>query len=150
VSGLNVTFSGWTQLEQRMKTLANSEATKVGQSANRAGAAALVKKLKATAPVGPTAEGAVQNRKRKSGAVVQEAHHKIKNWIKIKKTRASSSDTVQNSVHIAKGFHSNFMEFGSIHTPATHWMQNTIDASHQEIIDAMAKALDKGLIRRGA
>lgn len=150
MSGLNVTLHGFADLERRLKTLANAEATKAGQAAIRAGGAVARKKIEAAAPLSAVAEGHLQNRKRKSGAIVQEAHRKIVNWIKVKKTRSKSSTEVQVSVGATKAYQASFVEFGSIRNAPQPFMRTAFDQNHQAIIDAIAKVLEKQLIKRGA
>ena len=149
MSGLTVNLQGFASLEQRLRSLSGVEATRAAQAANRAGGVVLVKAVKAAAPIGPLAEGATVNRKRKSGKVVQEQHHKIINWIKVKKTRATTANTVQTSVGVVEGFHASMLEFGSIHTPATHWFRNAFEAAKPAVIDKMKEMLERQLIKRG-
>lgn len=146
--GLTFTMTGWSDLENRLKQLSSTDATKAGQSANRAAAAYMVKKIREAAPDGPSAEGSIRNRKRKSGTVVQEKHEKIKNHVRVRKGRANDANTVENLV-IVDPYHASYEEFGSIHNQATHFVEKTFDRESQAALDVMAKALNKGLIRRG-
>lgn len=149
MSAFTANLSGFRQLEARMASLSKAEATKAGQIANRAGASVLAKKIRDTAPDGPLAEGASVNRVRKGGQVVTETHHKIKNWIKIKKTKSDSTDKVQNSVYVAKGYHAAFVEFGSIHNAPNPFFRTAFEQNKQAIVDAMKRVLERQLIKRG-
>lgn len=140
---------GLADLNKRLSALPKDVATKLGQSANRAGAAVLAKKAKALAPVGPVAEGAEVTRKRKSGAVVKEKHHKIKNSIKVKKTKNVSQTRVQNTVTTGQAYQASFVEFGSIHNAPNPFMKNAFEQNKDEIVATMAAALVKGLTRKG-
>lgn len=84
----NFRTSGFAQLEQRLKQLSREDATKAGQSANRAGAAVLKKAVEKEAPVSNVAEGTKITRHTKGGKTREETHHKIKNNVKIKKSKA--------------------------------------------------------------
>lgn len=144
----NFRTSGFAQLEQRLKQLSREDATKAGQSANRAGAAVLKKAVEKEAPVSNVAEGTKITRHTKGGKTREETHHKIKNNVKIKKSKAPGG-RVENLVHIAQGYHASMVEFGSIHNQPNPFMLRALESNKDEIIAAIAKALNKGLIKRG-
>ena len=148
---MSFTFSasGFQQLERRLQALSREDATKAGQSANRAGAAVLKKKIEETAPVSNVAEGATITRRNKDGSTRQETHHKISQNVKIKKVR-SGEGTVENLVFISKAYHATFVEFGSIHNAPTPFMLNALEGNKDDIIEAMRKSLNRNLVRRGA
>jgi HK97 gp10 family phage protein len=148
MNGLNFTTTGFADLERRLKLLATTEATRAGQTANRAASAYMAKKVKANAPDGPSSEGEIRNRKRKSGAVVQEKHNKIKNHVKVRKGRNADATKVENIVAI-NAYHAPMEEFGSVHNAPTHFMEITFDQESQNALDVMGKSLNKTLTRLG-
>lgn len=139
--------SGLADLERRMKALARDQATKVGQAANRAGTKKLADSIRAEAPEGPTPEGQLMNRKRKSGKVVQEPHKKIKNHVKIKKVRVSEG-SVENAVSIDV-VHAGMVEFGSIHNPADPFMTRGFEKAKDDAIEEVKKVIDRRLKEAG-
>lgn len=142
---------GLNALQRRLETLAKDEATKAGQSANRSGAAVLRKEVIKAAPNSPkTTEGETRNRHNKGGSTRQEVHNKIVNSIKVRKIKTSEPGAVKNAVTIVGAYHSVFVEFGSIHNTADPFMLRALDSSQQSIIDAISKALNKQLIKRGS
>jgi HK97 gp10 family phage protein len=145
---LTLDTRGFADLQKRLDKLAKEDATKAGQAANRAGATVLRKAVIRAAPDGPSPEGEVRTRRTKGGATRKEVHHKIKNWVRVKKTKSMSTTEVQNSVSIY-AYTATFVEFGSIHNAPNAFFQRAIDNSGQAIIDAMAKMLNRQLIRRG-
>lgn len=149
MSGMTFNLSGFKQLEQRLMSLSREDATKAGQSANRAGAAYAAKKIKAKAPVGPDAEGSKRTRTTKSGKTREEVHHKIVNSIKVKKVRTDRDGKVENAISTTAAYQASFVEFGSIHQPPNPFMRSTFEAEENAILDVMAKALAKNLLRRG-
>lgn len=146
---MSATLTGLADLERRVALLTSDLATKVGQSANRAGAKKYSDLLKAAVPVGPTPEGAVRLRRRKSGTVRREIHHKLRNSIRIKKIRSDHIHKVVNAVTVGKAYHAAFIEFGSIHNPPNPVMRKTLEDNQQAIIDEMAKVLNKRLVKAG-
>lgn len=141
-------MSGFKELERRLQTLAKEDATKAGQSANRAGAVVLKKRIEAEAPVSDVAEGATITRHNKDGSTRSETHHKIKNSIRIKKVRAEEG-RVENAVGTGQAYHSVFEEFGSIHNAPNPFMSRALEGGKDDMMAAIAKALNKQLIRRG-
>lgn len=140
-----VSTSGFAQLEARMKTLGDDVATKIGQSANRAGAAVIAKKVKADAPVGPDSEGSIRNRKRKSGKVVQEKHTKIVNNIRVKKVKAPAG-RVENAIVVGKdAYHASMVEFGSIHNAPNPFFRTAFALASEDAIAAVSKILERRL-----
>lgn len=148
---MSFTFStsGFQALERRLQQLSREDATKAGQSANRAGAVVLRKAVEAEAPVSNVAEGTVITRHNKNGSTRTETHEKIKNHVKVKKQRAAEG-RVENLVYISGAYHAVFVERGSIHNAPNPFMLKALEGHKDEIVAAMAKALNKGLIRRGA
>jgi HK97 gp10 family phage protein len=148
MSGLAVNLTGFSALNQRLTKMAREDATKTGQAANRAGAAAAAKAMMAAAPVGPDAEGSIRQRTRKGGKKVEEVHHKIVNSIKVRKVRSRTDGTVENKI-VAGTYIASLNEFGSIHNAPNPFMRRAFDASQQTIMDAIAKTLDKRLTKKG-
>ncbi len=146
-NGVNLT--GFTDMAKRLEKLAKEDATKAGIAANRAGATVLRKGVQKGAPDSPrTTEGEIRTRRTKGGGTRKEVHHKIKNWVRVKKTKGTSPTTVQNAVTIY-AYTATYVEFGSIHNAPDPFFKRAIDTSKQAIIDAMAKMLNKQLIKRG-
>jgi len=146
---VSVNLTGFADLQRRLERLSKEEATKAGQAANRAGAVVVRKAAIQEAPDSPkTTEGEVRTRHNKGGSTRREVHHKIKNWIKVKKTRSTSATEVQNTVAIF-AYQSLFVQFGSIHNAADPFFQRAVDNNKQSIIEAMAKVLNRQLVRRG-
>lgn len=144
---LKFDLKGFAELEARLSQLAANDATKAGQSANRAGAAYAAKKVRENAPVGPTPEGAKRTRLTKRGKV-EQPHKKLKNSVKVTKGRNSDPRTVENLVTI-NAKHAGWVELGSIHNEATHFVEKTFENEANNILEVMAAALEKGLKRRG-
>jgi HK97 gp10 family phage protein len=148
MSGFTANLSGFAQLQARLNQLSKEEATKAGQIANRAGAAVLRKKAMEGAPVSNVAEGTQITRHNKSGTTRVEKHRKIINWIKVKKTKSDSPTKVQNTVSVG-AYQASFVEHGSIHNAPNPFFRRAFEAHNQEIIDAMAKVLNRQLVKRG-
>lgn len=148
MTGFSANFTGFAQLQQRLEKLGKDEATKAGQIANRAGAAVIAKKAKAAVPISKIAEGASIKRHTKGGTTRTEKHRKIVNWIKVKKTKGDTATQVHNAVTVG-AYQAQFVEFGSIHNAPNPFLRQAFEANNQEIIDAMAKVLDRQLIKRG-
>lgn len=141
---------GLADLQRRLESLGQAEATKAGQIANRAGAAVLRKAVIAAAPNSPkTTEGEVRTRHNKGGSTRQEIHRKIVNHVRVKKVKAGQDGEVKNSVDVF-AYQATFVEFGSIHNSADPFMLRAYEASEDTIIEAMAKVLNKQLVKRGA
>lgn len=151
-SPLGVNLRGFSDLQRRLEALSKEEATKAGQTANRAGAAVLRKKVIATAPNSPkTTEGETRTRHNKGGTTRQETHGKIVNNVVVRKTKNSTPTQVNNAVSIkSAAYHASFVEFGSIHNTADPFMLRALEANEQSIMDAISKVLNKQLIKRGA
>lgn len=143
---------GLAALQKRLEQLSKEEATKAGQIANRAGAATLRKEVIKQAPNSPkTTEGEQRTRHNKGGTTRQEAHGKIVNHVKVKKTKSTDPTQVKNAVTIgSKAYHSSFVEFGSIRNTADPFMLRALQIAQQSIIDTIAKVLNKQLIKRNA
>jgi len=148
MSGMTVKLGGFAALEKRLNEISREHATKIGQSANRAGAVEILKQAKAQAPVGPTAEGAKSNRHRKGGSVVEEIHHKIANWLRVKKVRAPEG-RVESAVTVSKAYHAYWVEFGSVHNAPNPFMKRALDTAQQAAIDRIAAVLEKRLTKAG-
>jgi len=146
--GFTYSTSGFKQLEQRLNKLSREDATKAGQSASRAGAVVVQKAAIKEAPVSQVAEGKQITRHNKGGTTRQETHHKISKNIKVKKGKAPEG-RVENLVTVAKGYHASMVNFGSIHNQPNPFMLRALEASKDDYIAAVAKALNKALIRRG-
>lgn len=148
MSGFTANLQGFAQLQQRMNQLSKAEATKAGQIANRAGAAVIAKKAKASAPVSNVAEGAAITRNTKGGSTRTEKHRKIQNWIKVRKTKGDTPTQVHNAVSV-EAYQAQFVEFGSIRQAPNPFVRTAFESNNQEIIDAMAKVLNRQLVKRG-
>lgn len=148
MSGFTANLQGFSQLQRRMEQLSKVEATKAGQIANRAGAAVIAKKAKASAPSSNVAEGATITRNTKGGTTRTEKHHKIVNWIKVRKTKGDTPTQVHNAVSV-EAYQAQFVEFGSIHNSPNPFLRVAFESNNQEIIDAMAKVLTRQLVKRG-
>lgn len=148
MSGFTANLQGFAQLQQRMNQLSKAEATKAGQIANRAGAAVIAKKAKANAPVSNVAEGATITRNNKGGSTRTEKHRKIQNWIKVRKTKGDTPTQVHNAVSV-EAYQSQWVEFGSIRNAPKPFLRTAFESNNQEIIDAMAKVLNRQLVKRG-
>lgn len=148
---LSVNLRGFSDLQRRLESLSKEEATKAGQSANRAGATVLRKKVIEVAPNSPkTTEGEIRTRRNKGGTTRQEVHNKIVNSVRVRKTKAEKPGEVRNAVTIVGAYHATFVEFGSIHNTADPFMLRALESSEQSIMDAISKVLNKQLIKRGA
>lgn len=141
-------IKGFDAFEARMNNLAADVRTKIGQSANRAGAVVIAKAVKKNAKIGPTPEGAARTRRRKGGAQVESAHKKIVNSIKIRKSRSLETTKVQNTIAIYAP-QAVWEEFGSVHNKATHFMERSVDEAQEDALAAMAKTLDRRLKKAG-
>lgn len=141
-------LKGFAELDRRLKSLSSDVQTKIGQSANRAGAVVIARVVKRNAKIGPTPEGAIRKRRRKGGAKVESAHRKIVNSIKVRKTRNLETTKVQNTIAIYAP-QASWEEFGSIHNKATHFMEKSVDEAKPNALGAMAKTLNKRLTRAG-
>jgi HK97 gp10 family phage protein len=150
MANLSVQMKGFAELQARLEQLATTDATKAGQSAVRSGATVALKSIKSEAPVSDVPEGATHNRHRKDGSAVEEAHHKIANNLKIKKTRTPNQHQVAVTIGVGPAYQASLVEFGSIHNKPDPFMLRGIANAIQEIIDQMGKALNKQLIKRGA
>jgi len=146
---VTVTTTGFAALEARMQSLSNDVATKIGQAANRAGAVVIAKKIKETAPIGPDAEGSTRNRKRKNGTVVQEAHTKIVNNIKVRKVRAESGKVVNAIVVGRDAYHASMVEFGSIHNAPNPFFRTGFALASEDAVDRVKAILDRRLTKAG-
>ena len=142
-------ITGASQLNARLNQLARADATKAGQTAIRAGGRELLKATKQEAPVGPDAEGSVRKRKRKSGAVVTEKHHKIVNNLKLTKVRSKDDGVVKVALHAGAAYHASLVNFGSIHNPPDAFMLRALNKADEAAIAAISKALNRALIKRG-
>jgi HK97 gp10 family phage protein len=140
--------NGLAGLQARLSNLSREQQTKLGQAANRAGAAVVAKKVKAAAPVSSVPEGAVRNRHTKGGTTRQEIHHKISNSIKVKKAKSNDPTKVVNSI-VAETYTANFVEWGSIHNAPNPFMRNAFDQAQPEAIAQLAKILNKRLMKVG-
>lgn len=147
-AGFTVSTSGFKDLEARMKLLGNDVATKVGQSANRAGAVVIAKAVKAAAPIGPDAEGSTRRRKRKSGKVVEEKHHKISQNVKVRKVK-SAAGSVENAVTVGNAYHASFVEFGSIHNAPNPFFRTAFEGSKDAALGQIKKILGRRLDKAG-
>lgn len=148
---ITANMRGLNALQRRLESLSKEEATRAGQIANRAGAAVLRKKVMETAPNSPkTTEGEVRTRHNKGGTTRPEKHRKIVNNVKVKKTKSTDPTQVHNAVAIVGAYHASYVEFGSIHNTANPFMVRALESSQQSIIDAIAKVLNKQLVKRGA
>lgn len=151
MTGLSVNLRGFNQLQQRLARLSKEEATKAGQIANRAGATAYAKEARKIAPASSkTTEGEVRTRHNKGGTTRTEVHGKLRNHIKVRKTKSTSVTQVHNAIGLdGFAYHGTFVEFGSIHNSANPFMFRALTSNQQTIIDAIAKSLQKQLIKRG-
>ncbi len=142
---------GLNALNRRLTSMAKEEATKAGQSANRAGAAVLAKAVKQAAPTSTrTTEGETRTRHNKGGTTRQETHGKIINHVKVKKLKSTDPTQVKNGVVIGpKAYHASFVQFGSIHNAADPFMLRAFEDSQQSIIEAISKMLERQLVKRG-
>jgi len=140
---------GAQALNARLNQLSREVATKVGQTAVRAGGRQLLKAVKAEAPIGPDAEGSKRKRKRKSGKVVDETHRKITNNLKLTKIRSPNDGVVTIALHAGAAYHASMVEFGSIHNAPNPFMQRGLMAGEQQAMDAIGKALNRALTKRG-
>lgn len=146
---VTVTTTGFAALDTRMKSLSNDIATKVGQSANRAGAVVIQKKIKEGVPIGPHAEGSIRNRTRKSGKVVQEKHTKIINNVKVRKVRAEAGRVI-NAIVIGKdAYHASFVEFGSIHNAPNPFFRTGFALASEDAVDRIKTVLARRLDKAG-
>ena len=143
------TLTGVSDLQRGLRTLSDKLAKGAAQSANRKGAAVIQKAMKTAAPDGPTAEGAIQRRKRKNGLVRLEKHAKIRNHLKVKKAKADNATAVRNIISAGNAYHAGFIEFGSIHNAALPFMRQAMEQNKQAAIDAMKKELARQIVRRG-
>jgi HK97 gp10 family phage protein len=149
MASLNINMSGFKELQARLQEMATVDATKAGQSAIRSGGKIALNAIKADAPVGSTPEGATESRHSASGGTRKVAHHKITNSLKIGKVNTPNEHQVSVAIGAGKAFQASWEEFGSIHNAATHFMERGLTNSTQEIIDAVSKALNKQIIKRG-
>lgn len=147
MTSLSVNLNGFAALQARLEQLSKVEATKAGQAASRAGMVAVRKRVIADAPSSDVPEGEMRNRTTKGGAKRTEPHHKIKNAVKIKKTKSLSTTEVQTTVFIDT-YHASFVEFGSIHNAPDPFFRTAFEAAIQDALDAVAKTLNKQLIKR--
>jgi len=148
---VSATIQGLAALNRRLESLSKQEATKAGQIANRAGATVLAKEVRKVAPNSPkTTEGEVRTRHNKGGTTRQEVHHKIVNSVKVRKTKGTDPTQVHNAVTIFGAYHASFVQFGSIHNAADPFMLTALQNAEGSIIAAIAKVLEKQLIKRGA
>lgn len=145
---LSVSAHGFADLNWRLRQLGYDVSTKIGQSANRAGATVIAKAIKDQAPVGPDAQGSIRNRKRKSGKVVQEEHQKIANNIRVKKVRAPDGQVV-NAVTAGQAYHATFVELGSIHNAPNPFFRRGFESSQADALDKIAQTLDRRLKKAG-
>lgn len=136
---------GLAELNKALMTLETDVATKIGQSADRAGAVLLAKNIAAAAPVSDVADGTPEMRRGK-----QTTHHKIKNSIVVKKTYNASPTKVQTTVGVGKAYQASFVEFGSIHNAPNPFMRRATEASTGQIMEAIAKVLQRRLAKQGA
>lgn len=148
MSGLTVNLTGFAKLGTRLENLSKEQQTKIGQAANRAGAAVIAKKAKATAPVSNQAEGSTRTRHTKGGTTRQEVHKKIVNSIKVRKTKSDSTTKVQSSIAV-ETYTANFVEFGSIHNAPNPFLRTAFTQGEQDAINQIAKVLDKRLVKAG-
>lgn len=151
MSGMGVDLRGFNQTAQRLQQLAKQDATKAGQSANRAGATVLKKAIEKAAPDSSrTTEGEVRTRHTKGGGTRTEVHGKIKNNVIVRKTKSTNANQVQNTVGVrGNAYHSSFVNFGSIHNTADPFVLRALNSSDQTVIDKIAVTLNKQLIKRG-
>jgi HK97 gp10 family phage protein len=138
---------GFAELNRRLVELSREQQTKIGQQASRAGAKVVADRTRQNAPVSDVPEGAERKRANKSGKTRTEPHHKIKNSIKVKKTRNESSTKVQTSVTTSEAYQASFVEFGSIHNSPDPFMRTSAEEAAQDAIDAMAKTIKRALDR---
>ncbi len=136
---------GFAELKRWLEQYSREQQTKVGQQMSRAGAKVVAERTRQNAPVSDVAEGATRTRKTKGGTTRTEEHHKIKNSIRVKKTRNESSTKVQTSVTTSDAYQAGFEEFGSIHNAANPFMRTSAEEAAPDAIDAMAKTLKRAL-----
>jgi HK97 gp10 family phage protein len=146
VTGVTINMHGLAALNQRMSALPKDVQTKLGQQANRVGAAVIAKKAKELAPVSNQAEGSIRTRHTKSGTTRQEVHKKIVNSIKVRKTKTTTPTQVQNSIAV-ETYTATYVELGSIHNTPNPFLRNAFTQAQPDAIAAIAKSLGKKLTR---
>ncbi|SOB86765.1 phage protein, HK97 gp10 family [Sphingomonas guangdongensis] len=138
---------GFKELQQRLRNLADKEATQAGQAAVRAAAKEVAKKIEAAAPDGPRAEGQTVKRRGKGGSY-DSAHRKIRNHVIVRKGRPQKTTMVRALIGIDT-IHAHMVEYGTIHQEPQPFAGRTLERETQAAIDTMAKTLDRRLIKRG-
>ncbi|WP_294196526.1 HK97-gp10 family putative phage morphogenesis protein [uncultured Sphingomonas sp.] len=139
---------GLADLNRRASLLSRDIATKIGQSANRAGTKEIADAIRTEATDGPTPEGEVRNRRRKSGKTVQEPHKKIKNHIRVVKVRAKDG-VVENAV-VIDAYHAGMEEFGSIHNTPNPFAKRGFDKARNDAIEKVKKVLERRIAKEEA
>lgn len=136
--GLTYNLAGFAELDKALSELSTDVATKIGQAADRAGAMVIAKAVSDAAPDGPTAEGVMETRHGR-----EIPHAKIKNHVKVKKTKNVSPTKVQTTITTTTAIQALWEEFGSIHNAPTRFMSKAVGASAQAAIDQIAATLRK-------
>lgn len=149
MASMSFKLTGFKELDARLKLLSSDIATKVGQQADRAGAVVLAKAVEAAAPDSRLEEGHPMRQGRKGGGTREYPHSKIKNNVKVRKTRNVSSTKVQSTVTAGPAFQASFEEFGSIHNRPTRFFSRAVLANMDAAVAAISAGLNKRLTKRG-
>ncbi|VWX51760.1 HK97-gp10 family putative phage morphogenesis protein [Novosphingobium sp. 9U] len=143
-------LKGFAELERRLAAMGDpKKATKIGQSAVRAGMVVIQKATKAAAPFGPDATGSPRTRRRKGGAQVQETHTKIVDGLKVRKIKVQGDYKVSSALTAGAAYHAAFAESGSIHNAPTHFASKAFNANIDAAEAAMAKVFERRLAKEG-
>lgn len=131
-------IQGAAEIERRLQAIGKEMSSRIIQTATRAGAKPMQQAVQAAAPDGPRAEGE---------QVGPRTHNKIKNSIRIKKGKSKFENAAVVIVHTGLAFHALFQERGTIHIAPRPFMAEAISGARQSVLDAMRKALERGLAR---
>lgn len=142
MTGFSVNISGAREIEAVLRDLPERVARNAVKSSLMAGGAVVVKELKATAPVGPDPGG--KSRKTASGG--SKNYGKLRDNIR-RGTIHVTGASLAIGVGIGRAFWGMFQEFGTSRMPAHPWFRRAWEKSKVGALDAIGRALGKGVER---
>lgn len=130
--GMKLTIEGADELNRALKSLEKDVATKIGRSAVRLGANVI--KKEAEANLDPFVD-------------TGELQRSIRVRTKVDRRKKSITASVTNS---RQTFYGMFLEFGTVHITAHHWLRNAIRDSGQRALDRMGETIRKRVAKTKA
>ena len=138
-------LNGVDDLKRTLGELATESANKVGTTATREAANLVKAAFIAAAPVGT--EPTEKTRKNKRGASIKFDYGRLKDNIRIRKSRPDKQHQIKYGVGIGAAFWGLIQEFGSKFMAARPWMRPAFDGVASQVVAEIGRLVGLGITR---